>query len=400
MKKIMQINITCGVGSTGRIAETLYHASLEQGYDACFAYSAYTPTLKNAFRIETKWQNILRRGLNKYIGRKQKHSTPGTKRLIRYIKKEKPDLIHLHNVQQNSVDYRLLFDFLKKSEIPVVYTLHDCWSFTGGCYHFTQRRCAQYQSGCHTCEWTDDTDDITVSPQVAYAIKQRDIGGNDNIHPVCVSDWLCKVATQSYMGNMKHKPQVVHNGIDTSVFYPRQVDRQVMCGIGEDTFVILGVAGYWNEGKGLSLFVEIAKRITFPTKIILIGSGLDSIKALRNECFLCIDRTENVDELARYYSLADVFINTSLEETFGLTTAEALACGTPAIVFDSTGCPEVIDEQTGICVPFDTEQLIAAIETVKNKGKSRYTLHCRARAEREFSKEIMTGKYFRIYRSI
>jgi glycosyltransferase involved in cell wall biosynthesis len=202
------------------------------------------------------------------------------------------------------------------------------------------------------------------------------------------------------MGNMKHKPQVVHNGIDTSLFYPRPVDRQVMCGIGEDTFVILGVAGYWNEGKGLSLFVEIAKRITFPTKIILIGSGLDSIKALRNECFLCIDRTENVDELARYYSLADVFINTSLEETFGLTTAEALACGTPAIVFDSTGCPEVIDEQTGICVPFDTEQLIAAIETVKNKGKSRYTLHCRARVEKEFSKEIMTEKYFRIYRSI
>lgn len=396
----MQINITCGVGSTGRISEALYHATLENGYDACFAYSAYTPTLKNAFRMETKWQNIWRRGLNRYLGRKQSHSTPGTKRLIRYIQREKPDLIHLHNVQQNSVDYCLLFDFLKRSDIPVVYTLHDCWPFTGGCYHFTQRGCAQYRSGCTACTWTADADDITISPKTAYAYKQEYIGGNDRIHPVCVSHWLCNVATQSYMGKMKHPPRVVHNGIDTSVFYPREVDRPQMCGIDEQALVILGVASYWNEDKGLSLFFEIAKRADFPIRIILIGGGLDAVKARCDERFLCIERTENVHELARYYSLADVFINTSLEETFGLTTAEALACGTPAIVFDSTACPEVIDGYTGICVPYDTDALMEAIAAIREKGKAYYTAHCKERAEKEFSKEKMLERYLEIYGSI
>ncbi len=400
MKKIMQINITCGVGSTGRLSATLYHASQTEDYEARFAFSAYKPTLATAFRIESKLQNAFRRGLNKYFGRKQKHSSSGTRRLIRYIKKEQPNLIHLHNVQQNSVNYLLLFDFLKKAEIPVVFTLHDCWSFTGGCYHFTKQGCSGYTNGCAECPVNTGFDDVTSKPENSYAAKAELIGGNDNIYPVCVSKWLCKVATESYMGRMKNTPTVVYNGIDTLAFSPRKVDRMQKCGAAENEFVILGVASYWNENKGLSLFKEIAKRADFPLKIILIGGGLDSARSLGDDRFICIDRTESLDELAEYYSLADVFVNTSLEETFGLTTAEALACGTPAIVFGSTACPEIIDESTGICVPFDIERLMDAVKTVRNNGKNYYSQHCRERAEAEFSKEKMIENYFHIYRSI
>ena len=399
-KKIMQINITCGVGSTGRISEALYGAARKAGYDVSFAYSAYKPTIKQAFPIENKWQNILRRGLNKYVGRRQKHSSPGTKRLIRYIKRQKPDLIHLHNVQQNSVNYRLLFDYLKRLGIPIIYTLHDCWSFTGGCYHFTEEGCNQYQSGCLKCPKNTGFDDITIATKDAYACKAKLIGQNENIYPVCVSRWLCDVATKSYMGGMKHTPQVVYNGIDVDVFYPRQVTKKQKCNVGDEPFVILGVASYWNEAKGLSLFSELAKRLSFPVKIILIGGGLEPIKALSDERFICIDRTENVEELAEYYSLADVFINTSIEETFGLTTAEALACGTPAIVFASTACPEVIDERSGICVPFDMEALVGAVCEMRAKGKPYYAAHCRERIEKEFSKENMANRYLELYRSV
>lgn len=400
-KKIMQINITCGVGSTGRISEALYYATKENGYDVAFAYSAYTPTIKEAFRIENRLQNILRRGLNKYIGRKQKHSTPGTKRLIRYIKKEKPDLIHLHNVQQNSVNYPVLFDFLKKSKIPAVYTLHDCWAFTGGCYHFTRNNCTQYQIGCHNCKLDLSKDDLTISTQKSYEIKKEKIGENENIYPVGVSQWLCNVATKSYMGKMQNLPQLVYNGIDTDTFYPRNIDREKKYGINKDTFVILGVASYWDKRKDVDVFLRIAHNISFSIKIILIGGGLDCIRELNDDRFICVDRTENVNELAEYYSLADVFINASKEETFGLTTAEALACGTPAIVYDSTACPEVVDKQTGIVVSTQEDsELFCGIEKIKRNGKSFYSTACRARAVNHFSKERMINEYIQIYRSI
>ena len=399
-KKIMQINITCGVGSTGRLSATLYNATKECGYEACFAYSAYSPMIEDAFRIETKMQNFLRRGLNKYIGRRQFHSAPGTRRLIRYIKREKPDLIHLHNIQQNSVHYKLLLNFLKNSNIPIVYTLHDCWSFTGGCYHFTKKSCNQYESGCVHCEWQEDLDDVKVMPSEAYTTKKLLIGENDNIYPICVSNWLCSVAKASYMGRMKHIPQVIYNGIDTKVFAPIPVDRLEKCGLEPETFVILGVASYWNEDKGLSLFLKLVDCLDFPVKVILIGGGLDSAELLRDNRFICVARTENVAELAEYYSLADVFVNTSIEETFGLTTAEALACGTPAIVFNSTACPEVIDEDTGVSVPFEMDALVEAVRQIKSRGKAYYTKNCRNRIVQEFSKEMMVDRYLQLYRSI
>ena len=399
-KKIMQINITCGVGSTGRISTSLYHAAYEKGYDMSFAYSTYGSFIKSAFCIETRIEKIIRRALNRIFGKKQIHSNRATKRLIKYIGRVKPDIIHLHNIQHNFVNYYMLFDFLNKKDIFVIYTLHDCWPFTGGCYHFTQEGCNQYQRGCFKCPKNRLFDDVTMTTKDVYERKAKLIGQNDNIYPVCVSQWLCAVATESYMGKMKHIPQVIYNGIDINTFYPRAVNRKQKCNVLEDQFVILGVASYWNEDKGLSLFKKLAEKLDDSIKIILIGGGLHCIKELQDERFICIKRTENVNELAEYYSLADVFINMSIEETFGLTTAEALACGTPAIVFNSTACPEVIDGDTGICVPFELEALINAILEIKGKGKRHYTAACRKRAVSEFAKENMINKYLELYRSV
>ena len=399
-KKIMQINITCGVGSTGYISEALYYATLEKGYDADFAYSAFKPAIKTAFRIETKIQNYIRRAQNKYFGKKQKHSSAGTKRLIKYIKKHKPDLIHVHNVQQNSVNYQLFFEYLKNSNIPVVFTLHDCWSFTGGCYYFTKKNCNLYQSGCEKCLNKNSLDDLTITSTKALSIKKELIGGNNNLYPVCVSNWLCEVAKKSYMGNMQHLPRTIYNGIDTKTFYPRKVDRLKKYGIEDGTFVVLGVASFWDERKGLSLFTKLINKIEFPIKIILIGGNLESIMHLNDSRFMCIDRTENRNELTEIYSMADVFINTSLEETFGLTTAEALACGTPAIVFNSTACPEIVDEKTGIVVSYDIDALVDAVCKIKEKGKACYSKKCRERVVNLFTKERMVSDYLELYEDV
>lgn len=398
MKKIMQINITCGKGSTGRLSLALYNATLHAGYDAKFAYSAYTPSLETAFNIETKLQNYLRRGLNKYLGRRIRHSRPGTKRLIRYIEQEKPDLIHLHNVQQNSIDYPLFFEYLKKTQIPIVYTLHDCWAFTGGCYHFTAKNCSQYQTGCKNCFPLSDRDDMSINPMDAYAIKANWIGGNDNIYPVTVSNWLCECATSSYMGKMKHLPRLIYNGIDTNVFYPR--DRKTIrnkLDIEYGQVMVLGVASFWEDGKGMKLFLKLRECLGEAVKIVLIGSDSDKVKQ-KNADIIAVPQIESADELAEYYSAADIFVNASIEETFGLTTAEALACGTPAIVFNSTACPEVVDQKTGIVVEkFAAESVAEAIRTICLNNKEKYSDNCVNRVKQLFSEVNMVGEYIKLY---
>ncbi len=395
--KILQINITCGRGSTGKLSQALYEASILEGFEARFAYSAYTPTLKEAFPIETKWQNYLRRGLNRYFGRKQKHSDPGTKRLIRYMKKEKPDLVHLHNVQQNSLNYHRLFRFLKESGIPVVYTLHDCFAITGGCFHFTEQGCTGYQSGCENCPIPPGTDDVTCSSQKAYESKKTLMGGNDKAYPVCVSHWLRDCAMASYMGQMKHPPITIYNGIDTQLFSPKQESARAAFGIPEDAFVILSVASYWNEGKGLSMLLELSEKLPSNTVMVLGGQGLEQVKRPN---VICFNRTESQEQLAELYSSADVFINASIEETFGLTTAEAMACGTPAIVFNSTACPEIVDKNTGLVAEHTVDGLLASVLEIREKGKEAYRDACVKRVKEHFEKKRMVEEYLALYRRI
>lgn len=396
MKKILQINITCGRGSTGNLSQALYKASQAEGYAARFAYSAYTPALEEAFPIETKWQNYLRRGLNRFFGRKQRHSTPGTKRLIRYIKKEKPDLIHLHNVQQNSVNYHKFFAFLKDNEIPVVYTLHDCWVFTGGCFHFTKAGCQGYQTGCKNCPLPEHPDDITCSAESAYGEKKKYVGGNHRLYPICVSNWLRDCARASYMGQLKHIPQTIYNGIDTEQFAPKKSNIREDLHIAEDAFVVLGVASFWTEEKGLSVFRKLRAGLPKDTVIVLVGQGAEQVQ---NQGIICIPKTENQEQLAQLYSAADVYINASIEETFGMTTAEALACGTPAVVFHSTACPEVVDEHTGIVVE-NVAQMLDAVQRIKEQGKQTYALHCVERANTLFNECRMVQTYLELYRRI
>lgn len=401
MELIMQINITCGVGSTGKLALSLYNQTLTQGYKADFCYSVY-PAVGNdqAFPIESKIQHYLRRGLNKYFGKKIWHSTLGTKRLIRRIKKKKPDLIHLHNIQQNSINYKLLLSYLKKAKIPVVYTLHDCWSFTGGCYHFTERECDGYQNGCHNCLINRKMDDITEDAWKIYKHKEQLIGQNENIQIVCVSNWLKSVADLSYMHRMNKPIRTIYNGIDNSVFYPR--DRKKIreeYRIPEHEFVILGVASYWTKEKGLGYYIDIDRILSFPLQIILVGDCTDP-EIAGNKNFTIINKTRDMSRLAEIYSTADVFVNASIEETFGMTTAEALACGTPAIVFNSTACPEVVDEKTGIVVEPSIEELERAIITIRDLGKDHYSKKCVDRVANCFTESNMISDYMKLYRSM
>ncbi len=398
MKKIMQINITCGRGSTGKLAQALYTAAQEQGDISLFAYSAFTPTLADAFSIETTFQNYLRRGLNRAFGRKQIHSTPGTRRLIRHIRKEKPDLIHLHNIHLNAVNYPMLFSYLKEAAIPVVYTLHDCWLFTGGCVHYPACNCDRYQTGCEDCPSTD-WDDIAHSRPEIWQTKRDLIGGNDNLYPVCVSDWLKQSAENSYMGQMKHRPERIYNGVNLELFHPGAEDIRAQYGIPKNTFLILGVADRWTEAKGLQLLQQCDSYLEEDSVIVLVGDCAENLQIpCRN--LMYVGRTRDQEQLVQWYCAADVFVNPSSYETFGMTTAEALACGTPAVVMNVTACPELVDGHTGLVVRTDPQDLIGALREIRGKGKAAYTEACTARAKALFDEKRMVQEYLDLYRRI
>ena len=397
MKKIMQINITCGNGSTGKLALALYNESVAAGFAGAFAYAEFEPKIDTAFRIETKPQNVLRRLQNRLLGRKQKHSAPGTKQLIRYIEREKPDLIHLHNIHHNILQYPVFFKYLKEKGIPFVFTLHDCWGFTGWCYHFVSRNCEEYKTGCGNCTRGGARDDVGTPPHAAWQCKKDLLGGNDNAYPVCVSNWLRDCAAASYMGQMKHPPITIYNGIDTQLFSPQKESARAAFGIPEDAFVILSVASFWTEGKGLSMLLELSEKLPPKTVLVLGGQDLEQVKKPN---VICFNRTESQEQLASLYSTADVFINASIEETFGLTTAEAMACGTPAIVFNSTACPEIVDEHTGIVAEHTAEGLLEAVLQIREKGKDAYRDACVKRVKEHFDEKRMVKEYLALYRSI
>ncbi len=393
-KKVLQINITCGYGSTGRLTQELHYYLQDKGYSSYIAYSAYESDLKESFKIENTFENHLRRVLNRYIGRKYGHSSLGTGRLIRRIKKLKPDLIHLHNIHQNSLDFPRLFKFLKEYKAPIIYTLHDCWAFTGGCYHFTNLNCDGYQYGCQPhCKMDRKNWDVAnKKPAAVLEEKKKALFALDRLQIVCVSKWLKDSAEDSYMKELY--PQVIYNGIDTDIFKPVKNNLRDKLGIKEDEFIILGVANHWSKEKGLDIFFQLAEVLKAPYKILLVGL----IKETCPSNILTIPRTDYRHTLARIYSTGDLFLNASKEEAFGLTAVEAMACGTPVVAYPTTACKEVVGINTGIVLnSFELSELLEAIKEISIRGKAFYSSHCIEHVNQFFTKEEMLKKYLNLY---
>ena len=396
--RILQVNITSGIGSTGRLVEEIHHYLLNNGVQSFIAYSAFSTETKEAFKIETQAQNYIRRALNRYIGRKNIHSTMGTRRLINKIKQLKPDLVHLHNIQQNSINFPMLLKYLKEYNKPVVYTLHDCWPFTGGCYHFTELKCDGYQFGCpdHTCKLIHrDRDICNRTTNQIYEEKRKALTELKFLNIICVSNWLMGCAQNSFMKELTL--QTIYNGIDLEVFKPMKSKIRTELGISQDEFIILGVANNWNDKKGLSTFLNLSMILKPPFRIVMVGLSNQCV----NEKIIAVNRTEKLEELVQLYSCADVFFNGSKEETFGMTTAEAMACGTPVIVYDSTACAELLGEGTGVVLQNDSlQELVEAINVIYYKGKSEYSPNCIENIKSRFSMEDMLKNYIQIYQQM
>ena len=394
--KILQINSVCGVGSTGKIAVQISDYLNENNIENYIAYGLGNTDRPNTFKIG----NYFDAHLHSFISRKFCLQGYGSKlctlRLISYIKKIKPEIIHLHNIHGHYLNFRILFNYLNKTDIKVVWTFHDCWPYTGKCTYYTEAGCYRWKNQCSNCplleKYPDSERDRT---EKNYIDKKRLFTNNSNLYIATVSKWLRDEVKRSYFKGKS--VECIYNGINTETFQYRENKIKESLGIS-DKFMILGVASVWNSRKGFDDFIKISEQMGNDSVIVLIGVTSEQ-KQLLPDNVIGIERTNNQIELAEFYSVADVFVNLSLEETFGLVVAEAMACGTPAIVYNSTACPEVPDEESGFIVaPGDVKGVLDCIEKVKKEGKEKYRDKAVSRVRENFSQQSMFEGYLNLYR--
>lgn len=397
--KVLQVNITSNWGSTGRIAEDIGMKIIEDGGDS---YIAYGRSSNRSESINIKIGNCIsiyvhilftrifdRHGLASYWA---------TKKLIHQIDDINPDIIHLHNIHGYYLHYPIFFAYLKKKGIPIVWTLHDCWSFTGHCSHFVLTHCSKWKKVCYNCpqKISYPTSWFFDRSRENHIQKKESFLGLQDVILVTVSKWLKGIVSQSFLG--VYPIEVIHNGIDTDIFQPIKCNKGIL-GL-PDKFLIIGVANVWSEEKGLADFLKLREMLPSDYQFLLIGLSKDQINKLPNG-IMGIERTNSIKQLAQYYSVADVFFNSSKEETFGLTTAEAMACGTPAIVYNSSACPEIISKETGFVVEIgDYQSIVRILSHLHTIGKSNFSQKCRERALSLFNKKDRYQDYINLYHKI
>lgn len=392
--KVLQINSVCGMGSTGRIATDLHNVLIENEHESYIAYGRDLPrNCDETIRIGTDLDNYKHVVITRLYDKHGFGSKKATKMFIKQIEELNPDIIHLHNIHGYYINIELLFNYLKKVDIPVIWTLHDCWAFTGHCTHFDFIKCDKWKTGCYHCPQknTYPSSLFLDKSKRNYSLKKEIFTGVNNMTIVTPSKWLASLVEHSFLS--EYPIEVINNGIDLNVFKPTTSHFRKYYNL-EKKFVILGVASVWEEKKGFNYFIDLSNRLETDEVIILVGLPKKLIKKLPAN-IIGITRTNNVHELVSIYSTADVFVNPTLEDNFPTTNLEALACGTPVITFNTGGSRESIDESCGIIVEKDKfHDLINIIKDFKlNKFSS---IDCVQRSKRYDSK-VKYNEYLDIY---
>lgn len=401
MKKLLQINSVVNSGSTGRIAEEIAHTAIASGWESYIAFGRnerYSES--NLIRIGNDL-GIKMHGLQtRLFDRHGLGSVKSTKLFIQQVDKIKPDIIHLHNIHGYYINIEILFNYLSKVDVPVVWTLHDCWSITGHCTHFSYVGCEKWRTKCYSCPQKNEypASLFIDRSEKNYILKNELFNSLSNLTLVPVSQWLSDILKDSFL--RKYPSSVINNGINTSVFKPTGNNEfRERYGL-QNKFILLGVASIWSQRKGLEDFIELSKTLGADYQIILVGLTRKQKDQLPVE-ILGIERTESVEELAELYASSDVYINTTYEDTFPTTNLESLACGTPVITYNTGGSPESIDESTGIVVEQgNISKLVEAIRVIKDNGKQYYSDACVNRVNRLYKKEDRYKEYIDLYESL
>lgn len=403
MKKLLQINPVIRTNtSTGRIMQEIGELAIANGWESYIAYSGgrdgIKPCKSKLIPIGSKLSVAFHGLCTRLTDRHGLASWSATRRFIKEIKALKPDIIHIHNIHGYFLNYKMLFEYLREADIPVIWTVHDCWLYTGHCFHYASVGCYRWKTQCYDCPQKKafPTSWLLDCSRQNFIDKKMAFTSLKDLTIVTVSEWMKNEMKDSFLKDCRF--QVIHNGIDLEVFAPQPDDKAVRekYGLG-DKHIILGLASIWSKEKGWDDFMEMSKMLSEDEVIVMVGVTEEQQKHLP-ENIVGIRRTDNVHQLAELYSAATAFVNPTWQDNYPTVNLEAIACGTPVVTYRTGGSIEAVTEDTGYIVEQgDVEGLLDAVREIERKGNLEYVAKCRARALAHFRKEDRYSDYLKLY---
>lgn len=400
--KLVLINAESGKGGgPATICDDIYanfvSANDENEALVCYGRQCNENTDVNRYKIGSKWDLAWHFMLTRLFDAHGLGSKMATRKLVNKLKEYKPDVVNLHNIHGYYLNYEILFNYLKGADIPVVWTLHDCWPFTGHCAYFDLAGCDKWQSHCEHCPQKKSYPASSLLDRSSANFDKKkalfaEISKNLTI--VTPSAWLGELVKQSFLKDCR--VEVINNGIDLNVFRPDKGRFKESYGL-EGKKVVLALASEWTVRKGFEDIKYIGTHLPEDYKLVIVGLQEEQVAEVP-EGIIAITRTDNVQQLVQIYSEADVFVNASVEDNFPTVILEALACGTPVVTYDTGGCREEIDESCGILVDkYDKGGLLAGI--VKLVAKDEAQVEACVKKARGFEKKAMYDKYNELFKN-
>lgn len=389
MPKLLQINITANWGSTGKIAEAIGIAAKNRGWESYMAYGRMANSSQSQLiKVGGKVNTYIHFAYNRLFDMEGRCSKRATKALVKQIAEIKPDVVQLHNIHDHFLNYRVLFEYLTQTDIQVVWTFHDCWAFTGHCYHFVRHNCMKWQTECNDCPQRNKFVDRS---RENFLLKKSLFAANKNLTIVPCSEWMGDFVKQSFLKD--NRIQVIHNGVDLNTFKVLPDGKKQ-----DNKFRIIAVSNVWPAYKGIFDIFKLREMLPEDYEITMVGLSAEQVKTLPAG-ISGITRTQNVQQLVELYNESDVLINPTYSDTFPTVNLEALACATPVITYKTGGSPEAVDSKTGVVVEQGNVTALAnAIMQMRENPLS--SADCRKRAEELFDKDKCFEQYVELYEEL
>lgn len=399
--KILHINAVYGMGSTGVIVEDIHKLCLEENIESFVAYSTSkykAEEIVGGIEIGGCFGKKMHAVLCRINGMQAYFSRLATKAFLNKVKVISPDIVVLHNLHSNYINLNMLLGFLAKQNIKTVVVLHDCWYYTGGCFHYTAAGCNKWLEGCGSCPKKKQDTPAYLFGKSAKILKDRKnhFDSIKDLTVVGVSEWISSEAEKTFL---RGKTVTIHNGVDTDLFKPTPSDFKKRYGI-EDKFMVLGPASKWLSAINKETFDTVVSKLPDDSIMVLLGCTEQQVKALPKNV-IALPYIKDREELKKVYSAADVFVNCTREESLSLINVEAQSCGTPVITYQNTGAKETVDNICGFSVQNgNAKELVEKILFLKQKGKAFFTSACRQWVKKEFNKESNYSKYIKLFEEI
>lgn len=370
--RVLQINAVYGQGSTGTIVRDIEHLCIQTGIE-CFVASPdrNVRAARNHYVIGGLLDHKLHAVLSRIYGMQAYYSHYPTKKFLHWIDKIKPDIVQLHNLHSNYINLNMLLDYLAKNDIKTIITMHDCWFYTGGCFHYTAAGCDKWLMDCEDCpkKKADTPAYIEKRSTKILADRKKYLMAIPHLYITGVSQWMANEALKTFLKGIPN--YVIPNGIDLDVFKPTTSNLRRSLGL-EGKYVILGPASKWLMPVNRQVLIEFTRLMQSDEVLLLFGVWSKKQNEYINSLNLTgkvitFGYTKNREELAQLYTMADCFVNCSREDSLSLINVEAQACGTPVVTFNQTGPKETVDERNSFSVAVgDFTELYAKVSLLRS----------------------------------